>query len=394
MSAPAEKFKRGQRLTVAIEKLSIGGRGVARHHGLVIFVSNVAPGDEAEIELTMVKKNFAEARLIHVVKASLHRVTPPCPVALVCGGCSWQQVAYPEQLRQKRLLVEESLRKFSGYPITETTVSEVVPSPKEFRYRNRVQLHHAGPKIGFFERGSHRIVDIDDCPITDERLAREIPRLRRELAHEKQGRIEIYLDTESRFSQRSAGQTTDDEDTPLGSPFSQVNTEQNVNLVSAVVDQAKVEAKGSTIHRLYDFYAGSGNFTFALAQSFPEKDLFAVELNASSVQEGKNRAAREAPRVRFEGSDVGGFLVREKMPEGSLVLLDPPRTGCGPEVMASILGQKPVAVLYVSCHPVTLARDLRPAMEAGYELARVVPFDMFPQTDHVEVFCVLRAPRT
>ena len=394
MSAPVEKFKKGQRLTVAIEKLSIGGRGVARHHGLVLFVGNVAPGDEAEIELTMVKKNFAEARLVRVVKPSPQRVVPPCPVALVCGGCSWQQVAYPEQLRQKRLLVEESLRKFSGFTVGDTTVSDVVPSPKEFRYRNRVQLHHAGPKIGFFERGSHRIVDIDDCPITDERLAREIPRLRKELAHQKQGRIEIYLDTENRFSQRVAGQASNDEDAPLGSPFSQVNTEQNANLVSSVVDRAKVEAAQALVSCIYDFYAGSGNFTFALAKAFPGHDLVAVELNATSVQDGKNRAAAEAPRVRFEASDVGGFLAREKMPEGSLVLLDPPRTGCGPEVMASILGQKPVAVLYVSCHPATLARDLKPAMEAGYELAQVVPFDMFPQTDHVEVFAVLRAPRT
>src|SRR4051812_39963877 len=119
-------MKRGDRLTVHIDRLAVGGRGVARADGLVIFVSDAAPDEDAEVELTLVKKNFAEARLLRVLKASPARRAAPCPVAAVCGGCSWQHISYDEQLKQKGQLVTESLKRHSGF--SEFTVEAVVPS--------------------------------------------------------------------------------------------------------------------------------------------------------------------------------------------------------------------------------------------------------------------------
>ncbi|HVK62628.1 MAG TPA: TRAM domain-containing protein, partial [Bdellovibrionales bacterium] len=222
---------RGQTLEVQIERLAVGGRGVARHEGLVIFVPDTAPGERVEVTLTLVKKNFAEAKLNRVLHPSSHRRTPPCPVAGVCGGCNWQHLEYDEQVRVKRELVRESLSKFSGFDVSKTeSVSPVIASPREFRYRNRSQFHHDGSKFGYFKRGSHSIVDIDDCPITEEAIAAKIPELKKQLANKKPGRIEVSLDQDGVVRVKSAD-IQHDEDEGGGLSFSQVNSEQNKLLI-------------------------------------------------------------------------------------------------------------------------------------------------------------------
>lgn len=399
----AKTFRRGDRLNVHVDRLSVGGRGVARHQGLVIFIDLAAPDEDVEIELSNVKKNFAEARLIRVIKTSPHRVTPPCPVAGVCGGCNWQQVSYPEQLKQKRALVIESLRKFSGFALSEQQVAEVVASPNEFRYRNRIQLHHSGPRAGFHKRGSHEIVDIDDCPITEKKIACEIPRIKKEFVHRKAGRIELYLSQDGEFSVRDLSSTDEraadnqnlDE---VGPAFAQVNTAQNIRLIDFVIERLKISVDRSRPAKIYDLYAGSGNFTFPLARALPELPLIAVELNKESVERATAVIERDFKHHRdicFVQSDVGAYLAghslgNEIVSQASAVLLDPPRTGCGPEVMASLASARPQEIVYVSCHPVTLSRDLQALSQCGYGVEVIQPFDMFPQTDHVETVIHLR----
>ena len=381
MKSESKPLRRGDIQTLNIETLAVGGKGVARFQGMVVFVADVAPGDQVEVEVTLVKKSFAEARLRRVIQASLQRRVPPCPVAGVCGGCNWQHLEYSEQLRAKRQLVFDSLRKFSGFELDLEDVRPVIASPKEFRYRNRIQLHHSGPRIGFFKRNSHDIIDIDDCPITDECLAREIPRLRKELAHQPQSRLEIYLDIKGQIGRRSKTVTTDG----AGPAFSQVNTEQNENLVRAVLDAAREHQTDF----IYDLYAGSGNFTFPLAAQYEKAQIVAVELNSESVQNARVMADAYEGRVRFEEASVDDFIQHTSIEESALVLLDPPRTGCGTNVTEALAAKRPGRILYVSCHPATLARDLRPLKDAGYRLEAVQPFDMFPQTDHVETFVQL-----
>lgn len=381
MAQDAKPLRRGDKLVLHIERLAVGGKGVARVHGMVVFVGDVAPGEEVEAEITFVKKSFAEARLRRVVKPSSERRTPPCPVAGVCGGCNWQHLEYEEQLRVKRQLVLESLQKFSGFELSLNHISPVIPSPKEFRYRNRIQLHHSGPRIGFFKRNSHDIIDIDDCPISDERLAKKIPALKREFAHQPKGRFEIYLDRQGQIGRRSETVSADG----AGPAFSQVNTEQNENLVQAVLDSVE----RNQINLIYDLYAGSGNFTFPLADRFPDARIHAVELNSESVHLGRARSASFGGRVSFEEASVDDFVGRASF-DKALVLLDPPRTGCGVGVTEQLALKRPNRVLYVSCHPATLARDLRPLRDAGYEIESIRPFDMFPQTDHIETFVELR----
>lgn len=406
------KLTRGQTVQVKIERLSVGGRGVGRVGGenddrkVVVFVPDTAPGERVEVEIVFTKKSYAEARLLKILEKSEARVVPPCPVAGVCGGCNWQHLSYPEQLTWKQELVRESLKKFSGFDVSaEDSVQAVVPSPDEFRYRNRVQFHHQNGRFGFFQRGSHNIVDINDCPITEEAITSQIPEFRKQFASKSPGRFEAYVSQEGpvrtrgpglqESSQTASAESQEEEQGGLSFSFSQVNTKQNVNLVSSLVahfvERARLQKSTEPAH-LYDLYAGAGNFTFPLLKAFPDATITSVELNAQSVARGKEITATEFPnsKVKWHQSDVLTFLQRHVFPPQSLVLIDPPRTGCDPEVMQLLAASKISYLAYISCHPVTLARDLKFLKEAGYQLSSVQPFDMFPQTDHVETLALLK----
>lgn len=380
------KLGRGDEFELSIDRLSVGGRGVGRHEGLVVFVPNAAPNERLRVRLTQVKKSFAEGEILEIVEPSPHRVTPPCPVAGVCGGCTWQHVDYSEQLRQKRELVRESLRKFSGFDVSsEGSVRPVVASPKPFRYRNRVQFHYQEGRLGFFRRGSHALVDIDDCPITEEAITRRIPELKTSVAKRGSGRFEMLITRDGRVTRREASGTEDDHG---GLAFSQVNTEQNEILVQAVVDLLRAENEAPLV---YDLYCGNGNFTFPLAEALLRTSFVGVELSRESIEIARERAKEIGlgERMSFHVQDVGTFLANENIPAGSVVLLDPPRVGCSPEVIEALARSEVKKIVYVSCHPVTLGRDLRGLREAGFRLVDVRPFDMFPQTDHVETVVVL-----
>jgi 23S rRNA (uracil1939-C5)-methyltransferase len=389
----AEKPKRGDVMSVSIEKLSVGGRGVARSDGLVIFVSDSAPGDIVEVEIVFVKKNFAEAQILRILTSSKHRLQPKCPVAGVCGGCNWQHLEYDEQLIQKRILVRESLNKFSGFDVTaEDRVQAVIPSPTPWRYRNRIQLHHGGGKLGFYKRGSHEIVDISDCVITEKDIADRFPQLRLQSSNHKPGRFEVFRSQSGEISTR--GTELDQSPGHDGLSFSQVNTAQNENLIKVIVDSmARIIGDGSA-SRIYDLYSGSGNFTFPLAERWPEAHVIAVELNAEAALQAQKTISKNPlyKHIEFNQSDVAVYLNQKPLLKNSVVLLDPPRIGCAPEVMKAVANSGAKAVFYVSCHPVTLARDLKELAAAGYILDFVQPFDMFPQTDHVETLAVLSLP--
>ncbi len=389
------KLSRGQTLEVTIDRLSVGGRGVGRAEKFVIFVPDTAPGERVEVEITFVKKSFAEGRLLRILSRSSTRVTPTCPVAGLCGGCNWQHLDAATQLHWKRELVRESLRKFSGFDVSEEArVQAVVASPNSFRYRNRVQFHHESGKLGFFQRGSHRIVNIDDCPITEEAITSLIPDFKARFATAAPGRFEAFISEDGPVRTRGPGHMDTDQEAESGGlsfSFSQVNTAQNTNLVRAVVELFHKMSKSVSKPQVFDLYSGAGNFTFPLMEALPTASFTAVELNSQSVKRGREKTAASFPDrdVRWFEADVLTFLKHNELPEGALVLIDPPRVGCDPEVMRILASSKISYLVYVSCHPVTLARDLAFMKEAGYRLERVQPFDMFPQTDHVETLVFL-----
>lgn len=368
------------RFPVRIEKLAIGGAGVARHDGLVIFVDQAAPGDEVLIEITKAKKNFAEARIVQILKPAPSRRTPPCPVANECGGCNWQHIDESEQLRQKELLVRESLQKFLRD--RDFNYLPIQPSPRSLRYRNRIQPKIANGRFGFFARGSYRIVETSDCLITEEPLAQQMPRVREwALQQRDQGRLEMYLTEKDEIRYGFV----EDEDDGVG--FSQVNRFQNEDLVRTALDWSS----GKYRH-IYDLYSGAGNFSFPLAQ-LHQVPLTAVELNPKLVARGREQ---KHPDIEFVHSDVEKYLIKAAVSSQGLVILDPPRAGCSEAIMKRLADIQPQKIIYISCHPVSLARDLKWffdwSKKLGKErlqLRRVQAFEMFPQTDHVETIAEL-----
>jgi 23S rRNA (uracil1939-C5)-methyltransferase len=367
-------------IQVRIDKLAVGGYGLARHEGLVIFVPYTVPGDEVLVEITDKKKNHAFAEIKDFIKKSPDRIEPPCPYYQSCGGCNWQHISQEAQLNIKEDLVRENLKKFLGFDVT---VNKIIPSPQPWRYRNRIQLSANENLLGFKKRKSHDVVDIKDCLIIEEPLSKALPDVRESLS-KGQKRVELYLTEKNEVRWDQIDLLED----AIG--FSQVNRFQNEELISAVLSLAHPAPKS-----ILELYAGSGNFTWPLAKKFPATEITAVELNNKLVERAYLKK-KDFPKVQFFMSDVETFLRRWPVDQHDFIYLDPPRQGSTPFTMQSIASAGVPHIVYLSCHPVSLARDLSVFMKAAeqagksYTITLVQPFEMFPHTDHVETLVEIK----
>jgi 23S rRNA (uracil1939-C5)-methyltransferase len=367
-------------VSIKIEKLAVGGSGLARHDGLVIFVPYTVPGDEVLVEITEKKSNHAFAEVKEFIKKSSERIEAPCPYYMSCGGCNWQHIDQKAQLKHKETLVSENLKKFLGFDVE---IKSIIASPQSWRYRNRIQLSAEDGLLGFKKRKSHSVIDIKDCLIAEEALVQALPDIRKSLKKEKK-RIELFL-TEQKEARWEEYENPDE---AIG--FSQVNRFQNEDLIKSVLSEVMPSCKS-----ILELYAGSGNFTWPLAKKFPAAAITAVELNPKLVSRAHQRK-KDFPKVQFFSSDVDAFLRRSPVDQHDLVFLDPPRPGCSEYTMKALGAAGIPHVLYLSCHPVSLGRDLSTFLKAAkqakkdYKITLVQPFEMFPQTDHVETLVSLR----
>lgn len=368
--------------TVIIEKLAVGGDGVARipfkDRSIVVFVKLAAPKDELKIKITFVEKNFLRAEIIEILEPSLSRRPAPCPYFPTCGGCTWQHINEAEQVQQKEIILNELLQKF--IPDISYALAASTHSPKSLHYRNRIQLKHLGTQMGYFQRESHQIVDIDLCLIADKLISDQIPAIKAKIrpAVELQ-KYELKLNQRNEFEYYKIGELGE------GLSFSQVNNEINqklVNLVSEIV--AKINPTFVS-----ELYAGAGNFSFELLQKLPSLRVESVEMNSelTSFATQKLTALNYQKRLFAFTSDCESFVGRRAL-SSELVLLDPPRAGCSDLVLKKVIEAKPQDLIYISCHPVFLARDLQKilATNKNYKIRHLQIFDMFPQTDHFETF--------
>ncbi|MBC85535.1 MAG: hypothetical protein CL677_00025 [Bdellovibrionaceae bacterium] len=369
-------YEVGQTLDLNIERLSFnGGRGVARHEGFVFFVPFVLPGESIKAKITKIKKRYGEAELIEVVKPSPERQVGPCILFGECGGCTWQHIPYEKQLVYKKDLL---LDMFSGL-INDDKILDPTPSPRAFYYRNRIQLHRdQNNQWGFKKRGTDHVLPIESCPITDARINLEIPKLTRIVpANEK--RIEIYVDPSNQVNRRFGKHTK------FEGQFSQVNSEVNKILNEAVyeiVDRNRPR-------RLYDLYCGQGNFILYLADTFTQCEFIGVELSKKNL-DFAIEGAEGSPNAQFLQADVAQYLRDSaQFQPDDLIILDPPRSGLTPEALSALIEANPHQVIYISCDPMTLKRDLAALLENGLKVETLRPIDMFPQTDHIETITYL-----
>lgn len=359
---------------VTIERLAYGGEGVAKSEGKVVFVPFTAVGDKVRIKVVTDHGRFERGELLEIIKPSPDRISPACTVFEKCGGCQWQHLSYESQLHWKQEILRETLLRVGK--IENPFLLPMIPSPKEWHYRHRIQLKadHEG-RLGFYALRSHHVIPFDVCLISDPRLNEEVARLRASPHLFKKG-FELALENSSVVKRHHEEEAA----------FSQVNPEQNRNLVQTVLDFSFGNAEKAFTQKktVVELYAGSGNFTFPLAEKVGR--VVAVEDNREAVRLAKERAEKEEIKQIewIQGTAEWGLkkIYRRRFPV-DLLVLDPPRRGVK-EILDLIPLLKPRTIVYVSCDPTTLARDLQDLVRRHYKLEKIQPIDMFPQTYHIE----------
>jgi tRNA/tmRNA/rRNA uracil-C5-methylase (TrmA/RlmC/RlmD family) len=369
----------GVRLTVTIEDIAFGGEGVARVDDFVVFVPFVLPGEVVELEINEVKKRFARARLIRIIQSSRERVEPLCRYFTQCGGCQYQHVDYEAQLRLKHKQVCDLFQRIGG--LDPGVITPVVPCPQPYGYRNRIMVRSQwdkfkqGLNIGFIRADSRLVVDIEECKIAEPALNEQILQVRRNPP--PKGGIKVVLRV-----------APDGWEVPRDSFF-----QNNFFLLPQLVETVRECLRTSGARFLLDVYCGVGFFSIELGDMV--ESFAGVELDRQAVKAAKmNATARDRRNGEFLAGSAESLLpglIRRFSAPATAVLLDPPRVGCPPDLLALLTGNRPRQIIYISCHPATMARDLNILCAQGvYQLARVVPLDMFPQTTHVECVADLR----
>ncbi len=369
----------GDHVTIPIHDVGFGGEGVGRSQEFVVFVPGAIPGETVEVEVTEVKKQFARAKLLRVVQASADRVTPECPHFGRCGGCQYQHVSYARQLQIKRKQVSDLMVRIGKFPAE--LVDPVVPCPNPYGYRNRIMVRSQWNKpaqrldIGFLEAESRLVVDIHSCAIAEPALNEQLGLLRKNPP--PKGGIKVVLRVQPE------GWVV-----PRDSFF-----QNNFFLLPELVQTVRGMLQDSGSRFLIDAYCGVGFFSLELADLV--ESYVGVELDALAIRSARQNALN---RGRTNGEFISGRtedhlreLVKRFPADQTTVILDPPRTGCTPEIIECLREIRPKQVLYVSCHPATLARDLNVFSANNVFIPRrLVPLDMFPQTQHVESVADIR----
>ncbi len=435
-----------------ITALVSDGRGIGRLEGMAIFVEGALPGQRVRARIIRVRKRMADAELVEVLIPSGEEKNPPCPHAARCGGCPWQGLPYARQLEWKARTVRDALQRVGG--IAEPPLLDILPSPAEWGYRNKMEFAFGRTEtgavaLGLRERGSRTIVPVDGCllqsPLTmrvleavralipdQERLAgrcrflvvrephaggcfvelivgpdaarKDDARLGSRLSSELGSAIpelsgftlslrsapgdvaygEAIAYTDGEIRERIAGV-----DLVLGpSSFFQVNTPAAELLYAEVARLCCLENLDHPV--VWDVYGGIGSIGFSLVRHMKGGRLIGVEEMPGAVQYARKNAASLGLReYRMESGDarsILGRLAREQRPD--VVIVDPPRAGLDTRVVQHLLKVSPARLLYVSCNPATLARDIA-RLSGGFRLHSVRPVDLFPQTPHVETVSLL-----
>lgn len=413
-----------------IRDLNSEGDGVASIDGFTLFIGGALIGEVVECEIFEKRKNFGRARLTKIVEPSPDRVSAPCPYYPTCGGCQLQHLSYEGQLKSKTKRVQEALKRIAKLDVE---VNECIPSIEPFHYRNKLQYSCRDNKIGLLKRDSHDLIDIKECLIHsisgEETYASILPLIKergpktlRYLIIKGDGEL-VILVTENgeeltplaeeilSLSPRIKGViqninpqsnnvvlgphykllkgVPNIEKSLLGikttlsaASFFQVNTYQAENLYRHALKSATLTGKETFL----DAFCGTGTLTLLFAKQC--RHAYGIECVPQAVEDAKKNALLNTiDNVTFLLGRSESII--RQVPQADIALVNPPRKGCDPLFLQRLTKLSPKEILYISCNPTTLARDLAHLTPQGYTIDHVQPFDMFPQTTHVETFVKL-----
>jgi 23S rRNA (uracil1939-C5)-methyltransferase len=445
------RFTRNSKHIITINSINSRGEGVGRINDWVIFVPYGVPGDQVEIIIEITKRNYSTGRIIDIIKPSSYRVEPPCEYFGSCGGCSFQHIEYNYQLYLKENLLKENLKKIGN--IQNELVREIIPSDNIWNYRNKVQLVIKNQKgnvtPGFFRRDSHDLVHINYCPIqhdlSNKFIEKIMPLLSKWTVYnehrgsgllryimcktsfynkellctivcnekkipEKENFLENLKDftglagVVQNFNPSLSNSVIGEENLLLwgrnyiieeikdikfmisSSSFFQVNTgqvEKMYDIISRLISSLNIK-------QAIDAYCGIG--TFSLFLSRKAGYVFGIEENKEAVNIAKkNMELNNITNIQFLAGQVEDLLYNLGYDKKiDLIILDPPRKGCEGDILKTIRKLEIEHIVYISCNPATLARDLVILRDLEYEIKLIQPVDMFPHTPHIESICYLQ----
>ena len=388
--------REGRLLTLKLDGLGRQGEALAEHDGKQVFVHGGIPGETVAVEVVAERRGYVAAQVVGVVEASPHRVAPECPHFGECTGCQWQHVAYERQLEIKREHVADTLARVGG---VDAEVQPTLPSPERLGYRNhaRFTVSKSGGRLGFVHKERRRHVEIDRCLLMAPWINEALDALQGRVAETTQLSLRYGVHTGSFLLQP----TLQNPDVPLPSgqkhyeeellgrrfrvsspSFFQVNARQAERMAELVMDELRLDGAQTVV----DAYAGVATFAVLLAGR--ARRVVAVEESASALADARENVAG-LDNVELRQARTEDVLMELAADGVDAVVLDPPRAGCMPGTLDALLDAPPARVVYVSCEPETLARDLAALTAGPFRILRVQPIDMFPQTRHVETVVTL-----
>lgn len=378
-----------EEVCIDIHDVAFGGAGVGRlADGKVVFVPHTIAGEVVQVRLGKSRKGFEEAELLEVITPSPHRISPPCAYFGRCGGCQYQHVAYEEQMRMKEKQVRDILGRIGGFRNLPSI--HVQPAPQSYAYRNKVTVHSSEKgELGFFANDNHTIIDVEHCLIANDGLNKQLSVLRKKSSKPRHA---VLTDFAQRMNHARGVMNVD------GKSFHQVNSavaSQLLEWIRQQVAPGAPQAGDTTSTQLLDLYCGSGFFTLGLADCFTEacgvdRDTRAID---TAVKQAKELNIRHVHFFAAAVEERIGWLLEGISTRSATILVDPPREGLPVNVVEAFSHKPGACLIYVSCNPATLARDLKRLMQtatAGYSLVKLAVFDMFPQTAHIETVAVLQ----
>lgn len=380
------------RTIINIDSVAFGGEGVGRIENFVVFVPFSAEGDELEIEITQVKRKFLRGRILKIIKESPLRIKPLCRYYEKCGGCCYQHLNYEYQLKIKKKQVQDAFWRIGK--IINPPVFDPIASPQMYHYRGKAQYHISTVsherEVGFLDISGGELVNIDHCEIMEETINEKMRVLRenKRFKSDANGQLTIWSSCGSGKEKESIIRTVKGKNflVPRDGFF-----QANLFLTDRLVDEVCRLCSMDGVNTLVDAYGGSGLFSIFLS-SFAE-NVIGIEINEKSVQYARINAENLGIKnVDFIHGDIADILRERFLPQSNridLIVLDPPRVGCKKTVLKAMANLQPQRIIYISCNPATQARDIKYLNEFGYNLESLIPLDMFPQTEHIEVIGLL-----
>ena len=392
----SKRYKNGEILEVSIEKIVPNGFGLAFAENLTVFVALAVSGDKLRVRINQLKGKTAFAEIVEIIEPSAQRIEPTCAYFGRCGGCDFQQMDYETQLEAKVAILRDCLSRIGKIDFKAQIT--IIPSPRPYEYRARAAWHidTRRKNIGYFQRNSHQVIDVENCPILTAELQETLTALRREIEWESFWAEIVEIEA------ANSGEDVSIYSNELVEQVEEISFQANENryfynantffqgnplLIESLIETAIKDANGATA---LDLYCGVGLFTLPLTERFA--NVTGVEGNEKAV----DFARKNIEQARIENANIFTENVSDWLSDNlkdlqgiDFVLLDPPRAGTEKETIENLLKIKPKEIAYVSCEPATLARDLR-ILSESYSIESITALDLFPQTHHIETVVRLK----